>query len=63
MADKIRRDERVCVIERTNLRYLSKLPQKVELVTLVLSFISILLVSFQIVVENVVFLCFEEFFD
>ena len=63
MADKIRRDERVCVIERTNLRYLSELPQKVDLVTLVLSFISILLVSFQIVVENVAFLCFEEFFD
>ncbi|KAL4596998.1 hypothetical protein ACB092_12G203800 [Castanea dentata] len=29
VADKIRRDERVCVIERTNLRYLSELPQKV----------------------------------
>ena len=63
MADKIRRDERVCVIERTNLRYLSELPQKVDLVTLDLSFISILLVSFQIVVENVVFLCFKEYFD
>ncbi|XP_048332493.1 uncharacterized protein LOC107421408 isoform X2 [Ziziphus jujuba] len=44
VADKIRRDERVCVIERTNLRYLSALPQKVDLVTLDLSFISILLV-------------------
>ncbi|GMI66332.1 hypothetical protein like AT3G25470 [Hibiscus trionum] len=44
VADKIRRDERVCVIERTNLRYLSGLPQKVDLVTLDLSFISILLV-------------------
>ncbi|PNT05494.1 hypothetical protein POPTR_014G175500v4 [Populus trichocarpa] len=44
VADKIRRDERVCVIERTNLRYLSELPQKVDLVTLDLSFISILLV-------------------
>ncbi|KAK4573622.1 hypothetical protein RGQ29_031538 [Quercus rubra] len=44
VADKIRRDERVCVIERTNLRYLSELPQKVDLVTLALSFISILLV-------------------
>ncbi|XP_044465336.1 hemolysin A isoform X4 [Mangifera indica] len=42
VADKIRRDERVCVIERTNLRYLSILPQKVNLVTLDLSFISIL---------------------
>nr|DAD43332.1 TPA_asm: hypothetical protein HUJ06_001562 [Nelumbo nucifera] len=44
VADKIRRDERVCVIERTNLSYLSELPQKVDLVTLDLSFISILLV-------------------
>ncbi|XP_016452940.1 uncharacterized protein LOC107777441 isoform X1 [Nicotiana tabacum] len=44
VADKIRRDERVSVIERTNLRYLSELPQKVDLVTLDLSFISILLV-------------------
>lgn len=44
VADKIRRDERVSVIERTNLRYLSGLPQKVDLVTLDLSFISILLV-------------------
>eukprot|EP00262_Sarcandra_glabra_P016140 TRINITY_DN5160_c0_g1_i2.p1 TRINITY_DN5160_c0_g1~~TRINITY_DN5160_c0_g1_i2.p1 ORF type:complete len:266 (-),score=34.67 TRINITY_DN5160_c0_g1_i2:192-989(-) len=44
VADKIRRDERVCVIERTNLRYLSELPKKVDLVTLDLSFISILLV-------------------
>ncbi|XP_057977032.1 uncharacterized protein LOC131164088 [Malania oleifera] len=44
VADKIRHDERVCVTERTNLRYLSELPQKVDLVTLDLSFISILLV-------------------
>ncbi|KAJ9176696.1 hypothetical protein P3X46_011980 [Hevea brasiliensis] len=44
VADKIRRDDRVCVVERTNLRYLSGLPQKVDLVTLDLSFISILLV-------------------
>ncbi|KAI4341568.1 hypothetical protein MLD38_026279 [Melastoma candidum] len=44
VADKIRRDKRVSVIERTNLRYLSGLPQKVDLVTLDLSFISILLV-------------------
>ncbi|CAM8995443.1 unnamed protein product [Rhodiola kirilowii] len=42
VADKIRRDERVSVIERTNLRYLTELPQKVDLVTLDLSFISIL---------------------
>lgn len=44
VADKIRRDERVSVIERTNLRYLSELPQEVDVVTLDLSFISILLV-------------------
>ncbi|KAL2936113.1 putative rRNA methyltransferase YqxC [Bienertia sinuspersici] len=44
VADKVRRDERVCVIERTNLRYLPGLPQQVDLVTLDLSFISILLV-------------------
>ncbi|KAJ4958629.1 hypothetical protein NE237_025740 [Protea cynaroides] len=44
VAEKIRRDERVSVIERTNLRYLTELPQKVDLVTLDLSFISILLV-------------------
>lgn len=47
VADKIRRDERVSVIERTNLRYLPGLPQKVDLVTLDLSFISILLVCFK----------------
>lgn len=49
VADKIRRDERVLVIERTNLRYLSQLPQQVDLVTLDLSFISILLVCSEMV--------------
>ncbi|RAL43380.1 hypothetical protein DM860_012521 [Cuscuta australis] len=49
VADKIRRDERVSVIERTNLRYLSDLPQKVDVVTLDLSFISILLVMPSVV--------------
>ncbi|KAJ3671540.1 hypothetical protein LUZ60_007619 [Juncus effusus] len=44
VAEKIRTHERVTVIERTNLRYLEKLPQNVDLVTLDLSFISILLV-------------------
>ncbi|GAY56220.1 hypothetical protein CUMW_170180 [Citrus unshiu] len=44
VADKIRCDERVSVIERTNLRYLTALPQRVDLVTLDLSFISILTV-------------------
>ncbi|WVZ53419.1 hypothetical protein U9M48_004364 [Paspalum notatum var. saurae] len=44
VAEKIRTHERVSVIERTNLRYLSQLPEPVDLVTLDLSFISILLV-------------------
>ncbi|XP_004290116.1 PREDICTED: uncharacterized protein LOC101291775 [Fragaria vesca subsp. vesca] len=44
VAEKIRTDERVSVIERTNLRHLPGLPQKVDVVTLDLSFISILLV-------------------
>lgn len=44
VADKIRKDERVSLVERTNLRYLSELPQKVDLVTLDLSFISVLTV-------------------
>jgi 23S rRNA (cytidine1920-2'-O)/16S rRNA (cytidine1409-2'-O)-methyltransferase len=44
VAERIRTDKRVNVIERTNLRYLSGLPQNVDLVTLDLSFISILLV-------------------
>ncbi|CAN1791833.1 Putative rRNA methyltransferase YqxC [Linum perenne] len=44
VAEKIRRHERVSVIERTNLRYLTELPQKVDIATLDLSFISILLV-------------------
>ncbi|KAL3850483.1 hypothetical protein ACJIZ3_012365 [Penstemon smallii] len=44
VAEKIRIDERVCVMERTNLRYLSELPQKVDMVTLDLAFISILMV-------------------
>ncbi|EPS68184.1 hypothetical protein M569_06590, partial [Genlisea aurea] len=44
VADKIRHDHRVSVVERQNLRYLTDLPQKVDLVTLDLSFISILTV-------------------
>ncbi|KAL3694397.1 hypothetical protein R1sor_008048 [Riccia sorocarpa] len=44
VAEKIRQDERVRVMERTNLRYLSDLPQLVDIVTLDLAFISILLV-------------------
>ncbi|KNA21924.1 hypothetical protein SOVF_038770 isoform B [Spinacia oleracea] len=44
VADKIRLDERVSVIERTNLRYLTGLPKQVDLVTLDLSFISIITV-------------------
>jgi 23S rRNA (cytidine1920-2'-O)/16S rRNA (cytidine1409-2'-O)-methyltransferase len=40
--EKIRTDSRIQVIERTNLRHLLPLPQKVDLVTLDLSFISVL---------------------
>lgn len=39
--DKIRQDPRVVVMERTNLRHLEVLPQKVDLATLDLSFISL----------------------
>ncbi|MCO5606690.1 hypothetical protein L7F22_060879 [Adiantum nelumboides] len=44
VADKIRTDKRVHVLERTNLRHLSSLPQPVDIATLDLSFISILTV-------------------
>lgn len=40
--EKIRTDKRVQVIERTNLRYLTTLPELVDVVTLDLSFISVL---------------------
>jgi 23S rRNA (cytidine1920-2'-O)/16S rRNA (cytidine1409-2'-O)-methyltransferase len=40
--EKIRNDSRVVVMERTNLRHLGELPEKVDLVTLDLSFISVL---------------------
>jgi len=40
--EKIRTDKRVIVIERTNLRELESLPEKVDLVTLDLAFISVL---------------------
>lgn len=39
--EKIRKDPRVVILERTNLRYLTSLPEKVDLVTLDLSFISV----------------------
>jgi 23S rRNA (cytidine1920-2'-O)/16S rRNA (cytidine1409-2'-O)-methyltransferase len=42
--EKIRRDERVEILERTNLRNLESLPRKVDLATLDLSFISLLTV-------------------
>lgn len=44
MHDRIRRDERVVVMERTNVRHLQPLPEPVDLITLDLSFISVLLV-------------------
>ncbi len=40
--EKIRNDPRVIVMERTNLRHLESLPEKVDVVTLDLSFISVL---------------------
>lgn len=40
--EKIRADKRVIVMERTNLRHLNYLPEKPQLVTLDLSFISLL---------------------
>lgn len=40
--EKIRREPRVVVMERTNLRHLASLPELVDLVTLDLSFISVL---------------------
>ncbi|MCK4265329.1 TlyA family RNA methyltransferase [Candidatus Babeliales bacterium] len=40
--EKIRNDKRVILLEKTNLRHLEFLPEKVDLVTLDLSFISIL---------------------
>nr|MBA2307105.1 TlyA family RNA methyltransferase [Candidatus Dependentiae bacterium] len=39
--EKIGNDPRVVVIERTNLRYLDQLPEKIDLATLDLSFISL----------------------
>lgn len=47
--EKIRSDARVVVMERTNLRHLSSLPELVDLVTLDLSFISVLKVLDAIV--------------
>lgn len=42
MAERVRVDPRVVVMERTNLRYLQPLPELVDLATLDLSFISVL---------------------
>ena len=42
VTDKIRHDARVILMERTNLRELRELPEKVDLITLDLSFISVL---------------------
>lgn len=47
--DKIRRDDRVIIIERTNLRKVRDLGEKIDLVTLDLSFISILKVMEAVV--------------
>ena len=48
VAERIRTHERVVVMERTNLRHLDSLPEPVSLVTLDLSFISVLKVSAQL---------------
>jgi len=42
VAEKIRQDERVVIMERTNLRYVTELPDVIDIVTLDLSFISVL---------------------
>lgn len=42
--EKVRQDDRVVVLERTNLRHLREVGEKVDLITLDLSFISVLLV-------------------
>ena len=42
VAERVRVDPRVVVMERTNLRYLQPLPEQVDLATLDLSFISVL---------------------
>lgn len=42
VAEKIRQDERVVIMERTNLRYVTELPDAIDIVTLDLSFISVL---------------------
>ena len=42
VAEKIRQDERVVLMERTNLRYVKELPDIIDIVTLDLSFISVL---------------------
>jgi len=47
--EKISSDDRVVVMEKTNLRYLESLPELVDIVTLDLSFISVLLVMETIV--------------
>ena len=42
--EKIKKDQRVHIMEKTNLRHIDSLPELVDLVTLDLSFISVLLV-------------------
>lgn len=49
--EKIARDSRVVVMEQTNLRHLESLPEKVDLVTLDLSFISILKVIDAVIAQ------------
>lgn len=49
--EKIARDPRVVVMEQTNLRHLEPLPEKIDLVTLDLSFISILKVIDAVIAQ------------
>jgi 23S rRNA (cytidine1920-2'-O)/16S rRNA (cytidine1409-2'-O)-methyltransferase len=44
LAYRVRMDERVTVLDRTNARYLEELPERVDLVTIDVSFISLALV-------------------
>jgi 23S rRNA (cytidine1920-2'-O)/16S rRNA (cytidine1409-2'-O)-methyltransferase len=46
---QLRQDPRVVVMERTNARYLEQLPEKVHLVTIDVSFISLRLILPQVV--------------
>lgn len=52
--ERIRQDERVVVMERTNVRHLSKLPEDVDIISLDLSFISVLKARLRLTARPVV---------